>query len=167
MLRPLADNDRDEFLARMEASRELHRPWAVPLVQPAQWHALLARARGDDFEALVVCRPDGGEIVGYFNLSQIFRGAFQSAYLGYAGFSPFERRGYMTEGLRLLVRRAFTDMRLHRLEANIQPGNVRSIELVRRCGFRLEGFSPRYLKINGRWRDHERWAITLEDWRGR
>jgi ribosomal-protein-alanine N-acetyltransferase len=163
-LRPLSPDDRDEFLGRMYASRGLHHPWAVPLTETSQWHALLARTRGEDFEALVVCLG-GGDIAGYFNLSQIFRGAFQSAYLGYAAFAPFDGRGYMTEGLRLLLRHAFAGLRLHRLEANIQPGNVRSIELVRRCGFRLEGFSPRYLKINGRWRDHERWAITAEDWR--
>jgi ribosomal-protein-alanine N-acetyltransferase len=69
----------------------------------------------------------------------------------------------MTEGMRLLFRYAFGDLKLHRLEANIQPENRASIALARRTGFRREGFSPRYLKIGGRWRDHERWAILAED----
>ncbi|MBC8106827.1 MAG: GNAT family N-acetyltransferase [Anaerolineae bacterium] len=73
----------------------------------------------------------------------------------------------MTEAMELLLRHAFTKMKLHRLEANIQPDNSASIALVQRCGFRMEGRSPRYLKIAGRWRDHGRWAITIEDWRGR
>ena len=94
------------------------------------------------------------------------RGPFQSAYLGYYGFAPFEGQGYMTEAMRLVLRHAFGAMRLHRVEANIQPGNAASIALVRRCGFHLEGFSPRYLKVSGRWRDHERWAILGEDRRG-
>jgi ribosomal-protein-alanine N-acetyltransferase len=64
--------------------------------------------------------------------------------------------------MRLLVRHAFTAMKLHRLEANIQPGNQASIALVKRCGFEREGYSPRYLKIGGRWRDHERWAIRAD-----
>jgi ribosomal-protein-alanine N-acetyltransferase len=71
----------------------------------------------------------------------------------------------MTDALRLLLEEAFERLRLHRVEANIQPGNAASISLVRRSGFRLEGLSPRYLKIGGRWRDHERWAILSEDWR--
>ncbi len=61
--------------------------------------------------------------------------------------------------------RAFGELGLHRLEANIQPDNAASIALVRKPGFRLEGYSPRYLKIAGRWRDHERWAILAEEWR--
>jgi [ribosomal protein S5]-alanine N-acetyltransferase len=68
----------------------------------------------------------------------------------------------MTEAVRLATAHAFAALGLHRLEANIQPGNTRSIALVKRLGFRLEGFSPRYLFIDGEWRDHERWAL-LED----
>jgi [ribosomal protein S5]-alanine N-acetyltransferase len=55
-------------------------------------------------------------------------------------------------------------MKLHRLEANIQPSNTRSIRLVKRLGFRREGHSPRYLKVAGRWRDHQRWAMVSENW---
>jgi ribosomal-protein-alanine N-acetyltransferase len=106
-------------------------------------------------------------MLGVFNLSQIFRGNFRSAYLGYYGHAAFVGQGYMREGLELVVRYAFAKLGLHRIEANIQPGNLRSRALVERCGFVKEGFSPRYLKVAGRWRDHERWAITLEGWRVR
>jgi ribosomal-protein-alanine N-acetyltransferase len=73
----------------------------------------------------------------------------------------------MTEALQLMMRHAFDDLQLHRLEANIQPGNVASLALVKRAGFGREGYSRRYLKIGGRWRDHERWAILAEDWKPR
>jgi ribosomal-protein-alanine N-acetyltransferase len=98
------------------------------------------------------------------NLNEIVRGAFRSAYLGYYSFTPHAGHGYMAEGLRLVLRHAFRGLGLHRLEANIQPGNRASRALVRGLGFRREGFSPRYLKIGGRWRDHERWAIVREAW---
>ena len=114
---------------------------------------------------MLVCRSEDRAIIGFFNLSHITRGRLQSAYLGYAVGKPYAGHGYMRAGLELVLRHAFVELRLHRVEANIQPGNQASIALARGAGFRREGFSPRYLKIGGRWRDHERWAIRSEQWR--
>lgn len=157
--------DRDEFLAAMRASRKHHRPWLQAATTPEAYAELLSRAQDDRFEPMLVCRRDDGAIVGFFNVSQIVRGPFQSAFLGYGAVAAHAGQGYMTEGLQLVLARVFTELRLHRLEANIQPGNTASIELVRRAGFVHEGFAERYLKIGGRWRDHEHWAIRAEQWR--
>jgi [ribosomal protein S5]-alanine N-acetyltransferase len=159
--------DQPEFVALMRASRAFHRPWATAPTDEDRFAAYLADAHRPDFEAMLVCRIDDHAIVGFFNLSQIIRGYSQSAYLGYAVGKPFARQGYMGAGLELVLRHAFTTLRLHRIEANIQPDNHASIALASGAGFHREGFSPRYLKIGGRWRDHERWAILAEDWRAR
>ena len=151
----------------MAASRSLHHPWSNPPTELDSFALLVARARQEDYDVQLVCLRDGGAIVGYFALSQIFRGAFDNAYLGYDGSAPYAGKGYMREGLELMLRHAFRVQRLHRVEANVQPGNRPSRALVEGAGFRLEGFSPRYLKIGGRWRDHERWALTVEDWQAR
>ncbi len=110
--------------------------------------------------AFLVCVKETGRIAGVVNLTNIVLGLFRSGYLGYYAFAGFERRGLMREGLQAVVRSAFRDLGLHRLEANIQPGNAASIALVKSIRFQKEGYSPRYLKIGGRWRDHERWAIV-------
>jgi ribosomal-protein-alanine N-acetyltransferase len=163
-LRAPARSDQAEFLALMQASRSFHRPWASAPTDEERFAAYLADARRPDFEAMLVCRAQDGAILGFFNLSQIVRRSLQSAYLGYAVGKLHAGRGYMREGLELVLRHAFLTLRLHRIEANIQPDNLASIALASGAGFRREGFSPRYLKIGGRWRDHERWAILAEDW---
>jgi [ribosomal protein S5]-alanine N-acetyltransferase len=124
------------------------------------------RDGGDTDARFAVCRNDDGAIVGYFGLGQIFCGKFRNAYLGYYAFEPFAGHGYMREGLDLVLRYAFGDLHLHRVQASIQPGNARSIALVRGAGFRKEGLARRYLKIGGRWRDHEHWALTVEERNG-
>ena len=166
-LRPPAQSDREEFISLMRASRSFHRPWATAPTDNDRYDVYLADARRPDFEALLVCRQEDLAIIGFFNLSQIERGALQSAYLGYAAGKRYAGKGYMREAIRLVLMHAFLTMRLHRIEANIQPGNHASIALARGAGFQREGFSPRYLKISGRWRDHERWALLAEDWRSR
>ena len=164
-IRRARERDAEEFVELMRASRTLHRPWSFPPTQPEEFRALVERAGADDFELFLLCRRSDGAILGFFNLSQIFRGPFMNAYLGYAVGEPHAGDGYMSEGIELVLKHAFGTLGLHRLEANIQPGNERSIALAKRAGFRLEGFSPRYLRIDGRWRDHERWAILAEDMR--
>jgi [ribosomal protein S5]-alanine N-acetyltransferase len=166
-LRPPVHGDRDEFISLMRASRSFHRPWATAPTDDDRFAAYIADARRTDFEAMLLCRHEGDAILGFFNLSQIVRRGLQSAYLGYAIGKPFAGQGYMREGIELVLRHAFTTLRLHRVEANIQPGNAASIALAAGAGFRREGFSPRYLKIAGRWRDHERWAILSDEWRER
>ena len=156
-------NDRREFLELVEASFELHRPWTYPPADAASYRRLLERNRGDDFYALLLRRVEDDAIAGLFELSSVVHGSFQNAYLGYWAGAPFAGQGYMREGMGLALRFAFNELRLHRVEANIQPANKRSLALAKRSGFRREGFSPRYLKIGGRWRDHERWAILADD----
>jgi [ribosomal protein S5]-alanine N-acetyltransferase len=164
LIRSPTPADRAEFLAAMHASRNLHRPW-LPPTTPQSFDRMLRRVDDERSEPLLVCRWDDGAIVGYFNMGEIVRGTFRSAYLGYGAVAVHVGRGYMSEGMQLVLGHAFTTLRLHRLEANIQPANEASIALARRSGFVREGFSERYLKIGGRWRDHERWAIRAEQWR--
>jgi [ribosomal protein S5]-alanine N-acetyltransferase len=166
-LRAPAPSDKLEFVALMRASRMFHRPWATAPTDDERFAAYVSDSRRQDFEAMLVCRREDDAILGFFNLSQIARGSLQSAYLGYAIGKPHAGHGYMREGIELVLRRAFVDLRLHRVEANIQPGNKASIALAQGAGFSREGFSPRYLKISGRWRDHERWALLVDDWRAR
>ncbi|MCY1061174.1 GNAT family protein [Nannocystis sp. SCPEA4] len=156
------ESDESEYLDAVHASRELHDPWMAPPASSVAFSAYLARLREPTHTGFLL-RAEG-RLVGVVNINNIVMGAFRSGHLGYFAFTGSEGRGYMTEGLRLVVDAAFGELGLHRLEANIQPGNVRSIALVRRLGFMREGFSPRYLFIAGEWRDHERWAITAEDW---
>jgi [ribosomal protein S5]-alanine N-acetyltransferase len=164
-VRPPTEADRGPFIELMRDSRAFHRQWASAPTDDARYNAYLEDSSRPDFQAFLVVRVADDQIIGFFNVSQIIRGLFQSAYLGYAVAERFAGQGYMREGLELVLEAAFVDLGLHRLEANIQPGNSASIALARGAGFKHEGFSPRYLKINGRWRDHERWALLAEDWR--
>ena len=155
-----------EFLAAVASSRKLHRHWAAPPNTELAFRENLARLQSERHLGYWVC-TEAGELAGVININEIVRGAFCSGYLGYYAFVPHNGHGYMTRGLIAVLAEAFVRHRLHRLEANIQPDNQASRQLVQRCGFRLEGFSPRYLKLAGRWRDHERWAITAEEWKAR
>jgi len=161
-LRPLGPDDQDEFIAQARASMGLHHPWYTMPTTPEAFQTYLAKYSQPTAEGWLVCLRDGGALAGMITIDSIVRGRFQSATLSYAAFAPAAGRGYMSEGLALVLRHAFCELRLHRLEANIQPANQASLRLVGRLGFRQEGYSPAMLFIDGAWRDHERWAITRE-----
>lgn len=154
----------------------------------ARWNPLdvgdLARhlgAQSDAHRTFVIraCDPQGAHgIVGRVNVSNVVRGRFCSATLGYDAYDPYAGRGLFAQGLRLVVDIALRPaseggMGLHRVEANVQPGNVASARVLRRLGFRHEGQTPRMLYLPARglaagpaeqWRDHERYAVTREEW---
>lgn len=159
--------DGAELIALHRASRDLYRGFSAIFTTSDGFARYLEACRRPNYVGLLLRRRSDAAILGSISLSEIVRSLFQSAYLGYQIGAPFAHQGYMTEGLGLVLRYAFVQLKLHRLEANIQPENRPSLALVKRLGFTREGLSRRYLKIGGRWRDHERWAILVEDWRGK
>ncbi len=156
--------DSPELLSLNFRSKQFHFPWVFLPLTEQECKNYINRCQNDDFEGLLICHLNTNRIVGVVNFSQIFYNAFQNAYLSYYVDVDFAGQGLMSEGVRLAIDHAFYTLKLHRLEANIQPENTKSINLVRKLGFTKEGYSQRYLKINGEWRDHERWALTVENW---
>jgi len=157
--------DFTEFVALSKASRKFHRNLTSPPLDRKGFNEYSERNESEANENFLICRISDGAILGTINLSQIFRKAFQNAYLGYLLFEPFTGSGFMSEAVELILKYAFQTLKLHRIEANVQPQNAASIAVLQRTNFTKEGYSPKYLKIGGRWRDHERWAIIVESWR--
>ncbi|MET7682123.1 GNAT family protein [Streptomyces sp. NPDC005423] len=162
-IRHFTQQDGAEFTARARESKDLHHPWLFPPTGADAYTAYAARLIEDRTKAgFLVCERDGGGIAGFININNIVEGGFLCGALGYGAFAHAAGRGLMREGLDLVVGHAFGPMQLHRLEINVQPGNAASIALARACGFRMEGFSPAMIYVDGAWRDHQRWAITAE-----
>jgi ribosomal-protein-alanine N-acetyltransferase len=170
-LRPPQRRDQKAFIAQAKASRPLHSGWVQAPETPDSFAAYIARYdSASDMQrhaGFLVVRNRDEALAGVINFSEIVRGAFHSAYVGYYAFASLAGDGYMSEGFALALDFAFRKMKLHRIEANVQPDNRRSLALVERLGFEREGYSRRYVKIAGRWRDHVRFAMLAEDWNKR
>lgn len=167
VLRRLHPADAEEVGRLARLSIRLHGRWVYMPRSAPECLDYVHRLGEEGAIALTVRRTgeEGaaeGEIVGLVTISGITRGVYERAILGYAGFSPSVGQGYVTEGLCLAVQYGFGPLGLHRLEADIQPENTRSLRLAERVGFRREGLSPGFIRIDGQWRDHERWAITAD-----
>lgn len=156
-LRKPQAEDKYLLITAYKQSKFLHEPFVFAPVDIDRYLAQENR--------YFVCEKSSHNIVGTFNISNIVRGWFQSGYLGYEVFSPFQQQGFMYQGLILTIAEAFNILNLHRLEANIQADNIGSINLVKKAGFIKEGYSKNYLRIGGKeWKDHERWAIVNDNW---
>jgi [ribosomal protein S5]-alanine N-acetyltransferase len=162
VLRRITKHDQEEFLGLVECSRALHRRWIILPTTPQEFDDYVGRFDRLSADGFVICLAKHQNMVGFVNLNEIVRGAYQRGLIGYGAFAPTAGSGYMTEGVDLLLDYAFTELGLHRLEADIQPANIASLNLVRRLQFRREGYSPAFIRIQGKWMDHERWAITRE-----
>jgi ribosomal-protein-alanine N-acetyltransferase len=160
-IRRATENDAEALIRGNRASRELHAPWVEPFTDLDGFNRWFADTRSGRKVAFVA--DAGGAIAGVVNVNEIVHGIFCSAYLGYYAMAGFGGRGLLTRAVELAVAQAFNELGLHRVEANVQPDNLRSRALVQRLGFRLKGYSPRYLRIAGVWRDHERWAKLVDD----
>jgi ribosomal-protein-alanine N-acetyltransferase len=154
----------DDFLAMTQGSVSFHQPWVFPATEQRRYRGYLDRVAEGRAYGFLIGRIEDNQLLGVININDPIFGGFRSASLGYYIGADYSRRGYMSEALALVLDYAFTTLRLHRLEANVQPNNEASLALVRRLGFRKEGFSPAFLQIDGVWRDHERWAMLAEEW---
>ncbi|NWK77482.1 GNAT family N-acetyltransferase [Aquitalea sp. LB_tupeE] len=129
--------------------------WTMQLRQQA-----LGWEQGVCARYLLTLPEEPQRIVGTVSLSNIVRGVFQAAHLGYGIDHSLQGQGLMHEAVSEIIRFAFDDLRLHRLQANYQPHNQRSAALLQRLGFVEEGLARNYLYINGAWRDHVLTSLT-------
>ena len=158
-IRHLNTSDEKIFMANMRRCRALHRSWVQVPTSAKAFQRYVIEMNTTDDKAFVAIRTDTREMVGVVELQDIFRGDFQNAYLTYYVFEGQQRQGLMKAAVEQVIAKAFGPMKLHRLEANIQPDNTASIALVKACGFEKEGLSRQFLRKNGEWKDHERWSL--------
>ncbi len=153
-----------EFLQMTKSSMNYHQPWVFPATDMRRFKLYIDRIANGRTYGYFIGRNEDDRLVGVVNINDVVMGGFRSGSLGYYADMALAGNGYMSEGLALVLDQAFTTLDLNRLEANIQPANAASIAVVRKLGFRKEGFSPKFLEIDGIWRDHERWAILGDEW---
>ncbi|WP_413288651.1 GNAT family N-acetyltransferase [Bdellovibrio sp. HCB337] len=146
-------------------------PWKDSELTLAKFKALLKTEKSwralEKFYVYGVFDRNDGVLLGEVRLMDISRGIFQNAYLGYRIFSHFWGQGYATEACRAVIDIAFKDLKLHRIEAAIEPHNKVSIKVAKKLGLRKEGLSSRRLQVRGKWKDMLVYAGTTEDFKGR
>lgn len=163
ILRPSAPELAGEVARYFAKNKEFHRE--TDPVRPDEFYTeegqrtLLCQdaARQEEGRCLrlwLSLKEEPERIIGFVGLSEIVRGAFLSCFMGYHMDGELINRGYCTEAAQKAAEIAFTELGLHRIEANILPCNARSLRVAEKLGMEREGVSPKYLRINGVWEDH-------------
>ena len=162
---PTLDNQ-DNFIRTMHLSQHIHHPWLQAPSTPEEYRKYLEKyqASTTNKSYLVFAKDNPEQILGVINLNEIIRGCFHNAFLAYYASCYGVGKGVMLQALKLVIDQAFNQLNLHRIEANIQPTNVKSIQFIQRAGFRNEGMAHSYLFIDGVWQDHLRFALLNHDW---
>jgi ribosomal-protein-alanine N-acetyltransferase len=164
--RPSPRRERD-FVDAALRSRALHRGFVAVPATAAEYHYYLRRARRGHQESFFVVDLESHDLAGVVDVNDIKPGGEPAGRLGYYAFAPAAGTGLMREGVALVIDRAFRALSLARLDANVQPGNQRSLEFAAQLGFARDGTARSYVKIGTRWRDHERWTLLARDWQSR
>lgn len=168
LLKVLDESSASAVLDYYIRNRQFHKPWFAARDDSLYTLEHQRRVLADeslDFMAgrsipfYLFSKVDKERIIGRISFSNIVHGCFHSCFLGYHLDEQAQGHGYAFEGLEAALKIVFKDFRLHRVEANIMPFNARSISLVQRLGFELEGLSRRYLEINGQWEDHLHYVL--------
>lgn len=171
-LRVLEEKDAGKIAAYYERNKTFLEPWEHK--KPKGFfmvdnHRLTLRLEEEGFLRGEMVRfwiflNEGGDDtpIGSIALTNIIRGVFKSCFLGYKLDCGHEGQGYMTEAIGMAVKIAFNELKLHRIEANIMPRNIKSLRTVEKNGFINEGLARKYLKINGVWEDHYHMVLLNE-----
>ncbi len=171
-LRAPKPSDAKQIVEMLAVSQKFHERWNPPLKPddlelPAMRKRILEQRRlfkADRDYKMVFTLGAKGPVIGRVTLSQVYRGLFQNAYLGYFIDGRYKQQGLTSEAVRLALDMAFGPLGLHRIQAAIMPHNQASLALIRKIGLRYEGKAERYLKLDGAWQDHLFFAITAEEW---
>ena len=171
-IRPMMPADAASLLDMRTRNKDFFEPWEPD--QSAELYTLegmtrdLEQRRRDwaaDRRYSFLIEDDRGACIGGIILSNVIRGAFQNATVGYYVDEAHNGLGVASEALRQIVRFAFEEIGLHRVEASVMDHNHASKRVISKAGLRHVGFANRYLKLAGKWRDHHLFAITLEEWK--
>jgi [ribosomal protein S5]-alanine N-acetyltransferase len=166
-IRPYHLDDAEDMLSFEHENRDFFKDFS-PLMndgfyslksQRERVERTAGRMERDEYYAFGIFLLGTDELIGNISLSDVIRGPLQCCYIGYSLSKEHNGKGYATEAVRLAVEYAFQELKLHRVEAGVMLHNVASMRVLEKAGFHKEGIFVKNVKINGKWEDHQHYAI--------